>query len=86
MVIDCHGHYTTAPKQLQAFRDEQIAALKSPAGAPPKVLASITDDQLRESVQPQLKFQTDRGTDLTIFSPRASAMAHHIGDATTSLD
>ena len=46
----------------------------------------ISDDQLRESVQPQLKFQSDRGTDVTIFSPRASAMAHHIGDARTSLD
>ena len=28
MVIDCHGHYTTAPKELQTFRDSQIAALK----------------------------------------------------------
>jgi 4-oxalmesaconate hydratase len=84
MVIDCHGHYTTAPKELQAFRDMQIAALKDTA-APAATLASITDDQLRESVQPQLKFQTDRGTDVTIFSPRASAMAHHIGGADTSL-
>ena len=86
MVIDCHGHYTTAPKQLQSFRDEQIAALKDPAAAPPKALASISDDQLRDSVRPQLGFQSDRGTDVTIFSPRASAMAHHIGDAATSLD
>jgi len=86
LVIDCHGHYTTAPKQLQSFRDEQIAALKDPKAAPPKTLASITDDQLRDSVQPQLTFQNDRGTDVTIFSPRASAMAHHIGDAATSLD
>ena len=86
MVIDCHGHYTTAPKQLQSFRDEQIAALNDPQAAPPQALASISDDQLRESVQPQLTFQTDRGTDVTIFSPRASAMAHHIGDAATSLD
>jgi 4-oxalmesaconate hydratase len=86
MVIDCHGHYTTAPKELQAFRDSQVAALKDPSLARPKTLASITDDQLRESVQPQLKFQNDRGTDVTIFSPRASAMAHHIGDAATSLD
>jgi 4-oxalmesaconate hydratase len=84
MVIDCHGHYTTAPKELQAFRDLQIAALKDPPAAAP-ALANITDDQIRESVQPQLKFQTDRGTDVTIFSPRASAMAHHIGDADTSL-
>jgi 4-oxalmesaconate hydratase len=85
MVIDCHGHYTTAPKELQAFRDMQIAALKD-ASAPAATLAAITDDQLRESVQPQLKFQADRGTDVTIFSPRASAMAHHIGGAETSLE
>ena len=85
MVIDCHGHYTTAPKELQTFRDAQIAALKDPAKAPGSGPLAISDDQLRESVQPQLTFQTDRGTDLTIFSPRASAMAHHIGDAATSL-
>jgi 4-oxalmesaconate hydratase len=86
MVIDCHGHYTTAPKELQAFRDSQIAALKDPSQAPAKGPLKISDDQLRESVQPQLTFQKERGTDVTIFSPRASAMAHHIGDAQTSLD
>jgi 4-oxalmesaconate hydratase len=32
-----------------------------------------------------LKLQRERGTDLTIFSPRASGMAHHVGDAATSL-
>jgi 4-oxalmesaconate hydratase len=84
MVIDCHGHYTTAPKELQTFRDAQIAALKDPSTAIPSV--TVSDDQLRESVKPQLTFQNDRGTDVTIFSPRASAMAHHIGDAKTSLD
>ena len=86
MVIDCHGHYTTAPKELQTFRDRQIAALKDRSLAPAGGTLEISDDQLRESVQPQLKFQQDRGTDVTIFSPRASAMAHHIGDAQTSLD
>jgi len=85
MIIDCHGHFTTAPKELQAFRDEQIAGLKTHQHAAKRPL-SITDDQLREAVQPQLKFQSDRGTDVTIFSPRASAMAHHIGDLTTSTD
>jgi 4-oxalmesaconate hydratase len=85
MVIDCHGHYTTAPKQLQTFRDAQIAALGDPSKPPPAGPERISDDQLRESVQPQLTFQSDRGTDLTIFSPRASAMAHHIGGAETSL-
>jgi 4-oxalmesaconate hydratase len=85
MIIDCHGHYTTAPKQLQAYRDGQIAALKTNSQAADRGTITVSDDELRESVQPQLKFQKDRGTDLTIFSPRASAMAHHIGDATTSL-
>src|SRR6185503_16796139 len=86
MVIDCHGHYTTAPRELQTFREAQIAALTNPAVQVPSDPITVSDDQLRESVQPQLKFQSDRGTDVTIFSPRASAMAHHIGDARTSLD
>jgi 4-oxalmesaconate hydratase len=85
MVIDCHGHFTTAPTALQAFRDAQIAALADPRKAPPAGPLPIGDDELRESVQPQLAFQRARGTDVTIFSPRASAMAHHIGDAATSL-
>ena len=84
MVIDCHGHYTTAPKELQTFREAQIAALKDTSVSIPSV--KISDDQLRESVKPQLNFQSERGTDVTIFSPRASAMAHHIGDANTSLE
>ena len=32
----------------------------------------------------QLKLQRERGTDLTIFSPRAAGMGHHLGDAATS--
>jgi len=42
---------------------------------------SISDDALRESIEAnQLKLMKQRGSDLTIFSPRASFMAHHIGD------
>jgi 4-oxalmesaconate hydratase len=85
MVIDCHGHYTTAPKSLQTYRERQIAELDSGSRASTRGDLGIGDDELRESVQPQLTFQRDRGTDVTIFSPRASAMAHHIGDAVTSL-
>ncbi|HZZ36562.1 MAG TPA: amidohydrolase family protein, partial [Caulobacteraceae bacterium] len=44
------------------------------------------DDEIRESLEnAQLKLQRERGSDLTVFSPRASAMAHHIGDEATSL-
>ena len=85
MVIDCHGHYTTAPKALQAYRERQIAGLASGSRDAGRGELGISDDELRASVQPQLTFQRERGTDVTIFSPRASAMAHHIGDQTTSL-
>jgi 4-oxalmesaconate hydratase len=86
MIIDCHGHYTTAPGELQKFRDAQIAALKDPALSPPRANLAISDDQIRESLETaQLKLQRERGTDVTIFSPRASAMAHHIGNESTSL-
>ena len=86
MIIDCHGHYTTAPKQLEAWRKAQIEALQNPASSPSKASLRISDDEIRESLEKnQLKLQRARGTDVTIFSPRASAMAHHIGDANTSL-
>jgi len=86
MIIDCHGHYTTAPKELETFRQLQIAALKDPSKGPARESLKISDDQIRESLEKaQLKFQRERGTDVTIFSPRASAMAHHIGNADTSL-
>src|SRR5689334_1060531 len=85
MIIDCHGHYTTAPKQLTAFRDQQIAGLKDKSQRPTSTNLGITDDEIRESLEgAQLKLQRERGTDLTIFSPRASAIAHHVGDEATS--
>ena len=34
MVIDCHGHYTTVPREVQAFRDAQIAGLSAEHGGP----------------------------------------------------
>ncbi len=85
MIIDCHGHYTTSPKPLEDYRQSQIAGLKDPAHQPAKGSLSIADDQIRESLEgAQLRMQRERGTDLTIFSPRASAMGHHVGNETTS--
>jgi 4-oxalmesaconate hydratase len=87
MIIDCHGHYTTAPKELEMFRNAQISGLKDPVQTPSLDSLKISDDQIRESLEKaQLKFQRERGTDVTIFSPRASAMAHHIGTERTSKD
>jgi 4-oxalmesaconate hydratase len=86
MIIDCHGHYTTAPASLGAYRNAQIALLADdPHAAGTKGEIDISDDQIRESLEgAQLLLQRERGTDLTIFSPRASAMGHHIGNVFTS--
>jgi 4-oxalmesaconate hydratase len=87
MIIDCHGHYTTEPQKLHDFRKSQVAAIKDPSQKPTASALKISDDELRESVEgAQLKFQRERGTNLTIFSPRASGMSHHIGDAGVSLE
>ena len=83
MIIDCHGHYTTAPPAHDAWRDAQTAAFKA-GGAPPPYPA-ISDDEIRESIETnQLRLLHERGADMTIFSPRASAMAHHVGDESVS--
>jgi len=84
MIIDCHGHYTTAPAAHQRFRDAQIARLKDPS-APAARPAAISDDEIRDSIEKnQLRLQQERGADLTLFSPRASAMGHHLGDQAIS--
>jgi len=80
LIIDCHGHYTTAPAAHQAYREAQLAAFADPSLAPPEA-ARISDDEIRETIEAnQLRLQRERGADITIFSPRASAMAHHQGD------
>ena len=84
MIIDCHGHYTTAPPAL-----EPGATSRSPASRtrPPRPTRrpEISDDDLRETIEAnQLKLMNERGSDLTIFCPRASFMAHHIGDFSVS--
>ena len=89
MIIDCHGHYTTEPKDLHRFRKEQTAAPIAKAKAALRSRASLKmcNDEIPESIeQNQLKLQRERGTDLTIFSPRASGMGHHVGDESISLE
>jgi len=83
MIIDCHGHYTTAPEPHSRWREAQKAAFEAGAVAPP--YPSLSDDEIRESIESnQLKLQRERGADVTLFSPRASAMAHHVGDGAVS--
>jgi len=86
MIIDCHGHYTTAPAQLPDYREAQLAFFADPS-RPKPALAEISDEEIRESIeQNQLRLLRERGADMTIFSPRASGMGHHLGDAEISRD
>jgi 4-oxalmesaconate hydratase len=83
LIIDCHGHYTTAPEPHNRWRETQKAAFKS--GEAPPAYPAISDDEIRETIeQNQLRLIRERGADHTIFSPRASAMAHHVGDQAVS--
>jgi len=73
MIIDIHGHYTTAPKALEAWRKRQVAAIDNAAAMPKPSELRIGDDELRESIETnQLRLMRERGIDLTVFSPRAS--------------
>ncbi len=85
-VIDIHGHYTTAPRGLTEFRQRQLAALRDGSQAPARAMLNFSDDQIRDSVQQQLDFQRERGTDVTLFSPTAGAMGHHLGNEAISLE
>src|SRR4029453_17423289 len=69
-VIDIHGHYTTVPQAVRQFREQQLAAVRdgSQQTTLERVILRFSDDQIRESVQEQLKFQRERGTDVTLFS------------------
>ena len=83
MIIDCHGHYTTAPEAHNLWREAQVAAFNAGEAFP--AAASISDDEIRETIElHQLRLLGERGADLTLFSPRASAMAHHVGDEAVS--
>src|SRR5215469_6340853 len=81
MIIDIHGHYTTYPPGVEAYRGAQIAQMASPT----RGKMNVSDDEIRRSIETgQLKVQRERGTDLTLFSPRASWMGHHFGNALIS--
>src|SRR5882672_7100559 len=85
LIIDCHGHYTTAPEAHQKFREAQLVRIKD-STLPAAVPVRVSDEEIQESIETnQLRLQRARGADLTLFSPRASAMGHHVGDESVSL-
>jgi 4-oxalmesaconate hydratase len=80
MIVDGHGHYTTVPDAHKRYRQQQLAG-EDPAPA------EIADDAIRETIeQNQLRVMRERGSDVTIFSPQASAMEHHVPDPQLAID
>jgi 4-oxalmesaconate hydratase len=53
MIIDCHGHYTTIPQAVGAWRDAQKDAASNgqPAPDPQDRRFQISDDEIRDSVE-----------------------------------
>jgi 4-oxalmesaconate hydratase len=87
MIIDCHGHFTTIPKRLREWRAQQIENANDPVNGPRAADAYLTDDEIRSGIEGgQLKLQRERGIDVTLFSPIASLMSHHLGNERTSLE
>jgi 4-oxalmesaconate hydratase len=85
MIIDCHGHFTTAPRSLHAWRAKQLEFANDPASQPKNTDLNISDDEIRAAIEGgQLKLQKERGGDMVIFSPIAGQMAHHLGNEHTS--
>jgi 4-oxalmesaconate hydratase len=81
MIIDSHGHYTTVPAGLRVFRALQISLM----GKPAKGTVNISDDEIRASLEKgQIRLLDERGADVMLFSPMASAMGHHFGKALIS--
>ncbi|MDD7972847.1 amidohydrolase family protein [Roseinatronobacter alkalisoli] len=79
LVIDCHGHFTTEPQYHHDYRKAQIAFAEGKGARPD--YPGIPDAELSGIIAAnQLRMQRERGSDVTIISPRASGMGHHIGD------
>ncbi|MCC2957531.1 amidohydrolase [Massilia sp. IC2-477] len=87
MIIDCHGHFTTVPASFRNWRAKQVESANDPVNAPRREDAFVSDDEIREAIgNGQLKLQRERGSDLTLFSPIAGLMSHHLGNERTSLE
>jgi|TARA_A100001391_G_scaffold65878_6_gene41574 4-oxalmesaconate hydratase len=85
MIIDCHGHFTTVPDQFKAYRKAQIADFESGRTSAFAAPPDISDEQLREGLEAnQIRLQSERGIDMTLFSPIAGLMGHHHGNEALS--
>ena len=61
MIIDCHGHYTTTPPGVGAYREAQKEAVASDPLFKGEGSIDVTDEEIRESIEKnQLRLQQER--------------------------
>lgn len=80
MIVDVHGHFTTAPAALDAYRGRQLGSLNKPA----RGQLVISNDELAASLRPVIRQMDHRGIDVLFLSPRAAGMGHDLGDERVS--
>lgn len=80
MIVDVHGHFTTAPARLDAYRGRQLSMLNQPV----RGSLAVSEEELASSLEPLLVQMGARGIDVVMLSPRAAGMGHDIGDAVVS--
>ena len=83
MIIDCHGHYTTSPRQHEAWRTEQIAAHGEGRLAPPRPRSATTRSAPASWTASSSCSRSAAPTSRSSRRARAG-MGHHLGDAATS--
>lgn len=87
MNIDCHGHFTTAPRELLDWRRRQIELFQNSGQYLDMGVLTIGDDEIQTAIDGgQIPLQNERETEVTILSPIAGLMAHHYGDERLSQD
>jgi 4-oxalmesaconate hydratase len=80
MIIDVHGHYTTAPPELDAYRGRMLSRLNQP----PRTRLTLRPEAVAASLSGYVARMDERGIDMVLLSPRASGMGHEIGDERVS--
>ncbi len=87
MIIDCHGHFTTVPQSVRQWRTSQLEGMSDFVNGSSLARPKVSDDEIREAIENgQLKQQRERGYDMTLLSPIAGLMGHHLGNERTSLE
>ena len=81
LIIDIHGHYTSAPPEIGNIRASQLTEMNRPV----RHELNIPDEQIAATLQKNLEVMDERGISHVLLSPTASKMGHHFGNEKISM-